>query len=67
MKKQNQVVFYTIKIKGSTIKKFIILDCIASMGIYFLFKWISASILIGVIGSIVGTHGIKKVPLIRIK
>ena len=71
MKKHNQVVFYTIQMKGSTIKSFLILDCIAGMGIYYLIKWISTSVLIGVIGSIVGTHGIKKVsvkyPLTRIK
>ena len=61
MKKQNRIVFYTVKMKGSAIKTFLILDCITGTGIYFLIKWISSSILMGVVGSIVGTHGIKKI------
>ncbi|MFJ8246813.1 hypothetical protein [Peribacillus asahii] len=56
MKTQNQVVFYTIK--GSTIKKFLILDCITGTGIYYAFKIISSSVL----GSIVCTEGIKRLP-----
>ncbi|WP_446715627.1 hypothetical protein [Bacillus sp. OTU530] len=57
-KKQNQVVFYTIK--GSTIKKFLILDCITSTGIYYVIQIISSSALIGFVGSIVGTECIKR-------
>ncbi|WP_425455937.1 hypothetical protein [Ectobacillus funiculus] len=57
-KKQNQVVFYTIK--GSTIKTFLILDCITSTGLYYVIKMISSSALIGFVGSIVGTECIKK-------
>ncbi|WP_260508255.1 hypothetical protein [Cytobacillus firmus] len=63
MKKQNQVVFYTIK--GSTIKKFLILDCITGTGIYYVIKMISSSVLIGVVGSIVGTEGIKRASVKR--
>lgn len=59
MKTQNLVVFYTIK--GSTIAKFLLLDCITGSGIYFLFKIISSSVLVGVLGSFVCTEGIKKV------
>lgn len=58
MKKQNQVVFYTIK--GSTIKKFLILDCIAGTGIFYAFKIVSSSILVGFFGSLVCTEGIKR-------
>jgi len=57
---QNQVVFYTIK--GSTIKKFLILDCITGTGIYYACKIISSSVLVGVLGSIVCTEGIKRLP-----
>lgn len=60
MKKQNQVVFYTIN--GSTIKKFLILDCITGTGIYYAFKIISSSVLVGVLGCIVCTEGIKRLP-----
>ncbi|QNF29779.1 MULTISPECIES: hypothetical protein [Metabacillus] len=58
VKKQNQVVFYIIK--GSTIKKFLILDCITGTSLYYAIKIISSSILIGIVGSIVGTEGIKR-------
>ena len=57
-KKQNQFVFYTIK--GSTIKKFLILDCLTSTGIYYVIQIISSSALIGFVGSIVGTECIKR-------
>jgi hypothetical protein len=58
MKKQNQVVFYTIK--GSTIKKFLILDCITGTGIFYALKIISSSFLVGFFGSIACTEGIKR-------
>lgn len=58
MKKQNQVVFYTIK--GSTIKKFLILDCLTGTGIFYALKIISSSILVGFFGSLVCTEGIKR-------
>lgn len=60
MKKQNPVVFYTIK--GSTINKFLILDIITGTGIYYGFKIISSSVLVGILGSIVFTEGIKRLP-----
>lgn len=60
MKKQNKVVFCTIK--GSTIKKFLILDCITGTGIYYAFKIISSSVLVGFLGSIVCTEGLKRLP-----
>ncbi|MGV3464881.1 MAG: hypothetical protein ACO1OT_06260 [Heyndrickxia sp.] len=58
MKSQNRVVFYTIR--GSTIKKFLILDCITGTVIYYLFKIISSSGFVGVLGSIVCTECIKR-------
>jgi hypothetical protein len=57
MKKQNQVVFYTIK--GSTIKKFLILDCITGTGIFYALKIISSSFLVGFFGSMACTEGIN--------
>lgn len=60
MEKQNQVVFYIIK--GSTINKFLILDIITGTGIYYAFKIISSSVLVGILGSIVCTEGIKRLP-----
>jgi hypothetical protein len=60
MKKQNQVVFYTIK--GSTIKKFLILDCLTGTGIFYAFKILSSSILVGFLGSLVCIEGIKRLP-----
>ncbi|MCM3179307.1 hypothetical protein ACUXCC_000079 [Cytobacillus horneckiae] len=59
MKKENQIIFYSIK--GSTIKKVFIIDLVTGTGIYYIVKFISASVLIGMIGSVVGTEGIKKV------
>jgi hypothetical protein len=59
IKKHNKVVFYIIK--GSTIIKFIIIDCITSTSLYYLIKLITSSILIGLVGSIVGIEGIKRV------
>ncbi|EEL47875.1 MULTISPECIES: hypothetical protein [Bacillus cereus group] len=59
-RKNNQIVIHIIK--GSTIKKFLILDLITGTGIYHLVKFISSSALIALIGSIIGTEGIKKIP-----
>ncbi|PFN05057.1 hypothetical protein [Bacillus cereus] len=59
-RKNNQIVIHIIK--GSTIKKFLILDLITATGIYHLVKFISSSALIALIGSIIGTEGIKKIP-----
>jgi hypothetical protein len=56
MKNQN-VVFYTIR--GSTIKKFIILDCMTGTGIYYALKFITSSIIVGIVGSMVCTESLK--------
>ena len=60
MKAQNQVIFYTIK--WSTIKKFLILDFIAGTGIYYAFKILTSSVLVGILGSVVCTEGLKRLP-----
>jgi len=65
MKKQNQVFFYTIK--GSTIKKFLILDFIVGTGIYYILKIISSSVLVGILGSYICTEGIKRLPVRHVK
>lgn len=56
--KNNQVIFCTIK--GSTIKKFLIVECLTGTGFYYAAKIISSSVLIGMISSMVGTETIKK-------
>ncbi|PHD75920.1 hypothetical protein COF64_10960 [Bacillus sp. AFS043905] len=60
MKKNDQFVIYIIK--GSTIKRFLILDLIIGSGIFYVVKFISSSILIASASSFVGTEGIKKAP-----
>ena len=59
MKNQN-IVFYTIR--GSTIKKFIILDCLTGTGIYYALKFITSSIIVGIVGCMVCTEGLKRLP-----
>jgi len=56
--KQNKIVFFTIK--ASKVKRFLILDFLTGTGIYYAFKIISSSVLVGVVGSTVCTTGIKK-------
>jgi hypothetical protein len=58
--KNNQIVIYIIK--GSTIKKFLILDLIIGSGIFYVVKYISSSVLIASVSSFIGTEGIKKAP-----
>ncbi|PEY39481.1 hypothetical protein CN354_08755 [Bacillus cereus] len=59
-KKNDQIIIYIIK--GSTIKKFLLLDLVTGTGIYHVVKFISSSVLIAFIGSIMGTEIIKKIP-----
>ncbi len=59
-RKNDQIVIHIIK--GSTIKKFLILDLVTGTGIYYVLKFISSSVLIALIGSFMGTEGIKKIP-----
>jgi len=65
MKTQNIVIFYTIK--GSTIKKFIIIDFIFGTGIYYVLKVISTSVLVGILGSMVCTEGLKRLPYKKLR
>ena len=58
--KQNDVVFYSIE--GSTIKKFLIIDLLIGSGIFYAIKIISASVLMGMAGSMIGAEGIKRFP-----
>ncbi|WP_285768431.1 hypothetical protein [Peribacillus sp. SI8-4] len=60
MGKDTQIVFYVIK--GSAIKKFLVLDLIVGTGIYFTIKIISSSIIMASVGSFIGTEGIKQAP-----
>nr|WP_228467359.1 hypothetical protein [Brevibacillus sp. JNUCC-41] len=55
-----QFVIYVVK--GSTIKRFLILDLIIGSGIFYVVKFISSSLLIASASSLIGTEGIKKAP-----
>ena len=57
---QNDVVFYSIE--GSTIKKFLIIDLLIGSGLFYAIKIISASVLMGMAGSMIGAEGIKRFP-----
>ncbi|MDO7486889.1 hypothetical protein Q5O89_15890 [Peribacillus frigoritolerans] len=59
-KQNDQIVIYIIK--GSTIKRFLILDLIIGSGIFYVVKFISSSIIIASASSFIGTEGIKKAP-----
>jgi hypothetical protein len=56
--KHHNVVFYAIK--GSTIKKLIIIDFITGTFIYYGLIIITSSILVGVVGSMVCTESMKR-------
>lgn len=59
MRNHNKVIFYTIN--RSTIKKFIILECVTGMSVYYTLKIITSSVLVGIVGSYTCTEIIKKV------
>ncbi|MFB4212617.1 hypothetical protein ACE1TH_11970 [Shouchella sp. JSM 1781072] len=61
MKKGNhKFVFYTIKV--TKLKRFLLLDMVAGTGIYFTVKVVTASVVAGMVGSVIGTEGIKRWP-----
>lgn len=49
---------YTIEYRK--IKRLFYLDIVTGTGFYYIFKFITASVLIGTLGSILTTEGIKK-------
>ncbi|MHA7963809.1 hypothetical protein ACX93W_06655 [Paenibacillus sp. CAU 1782] len=57
--KQGRVVFLVVK--GSTIKKFLIVDLIAGTGIYYVLKIVYSSVIIASAGSFIGTATLKKI------
>jgi len=59
--KKKEQVFLVVVIEGSVIKRIMILDIIVGSGIYYALQWMCSSIIISMIGSMVGTEGIKKV------
>ncbi|MCE4051556.1 MULTISPECIES: hypothetical protein [Bacillaceae] len=61
MAKKKEQVFLVVVIEGSVIKRIMILDIIVGSGIYYALQWMCSSIIISMIGSMVGTEGIKKV------
>ncbi|MFS0785278.1 hypothetical protein ABC345_02720 [Shouchella sp. 1P09AA] len=61
MKKGNhKFVFYTIKV--TKLKRFLLLDMVAGTGIYFTVKVVTASVVAGMVGSVIGTEGMKRWP-----
>lgn len=61
MKKGNhKFVFYTIKV--TKLKRFLLLDMMAGTGIYFTVKVVTASVVAGMVGSVIGTEGLKRWP-----
>ncbi|KQU63449.1 hypothetical protein ASG66_03315 [Bacillus sp. Leaf406] len=58
MKAQHQVIFYAIH--GSSIKRFLLLDCLAGTGFYYMGKVMSSSAYVGVAASVICTEGIKR-------
>lgn len=63
MYKQEQVFFYSIQ--GSTIKKFIIVDCLTATLAYYAIAIPTSSMLMGIIASVVFTEGIKRLVAYR--
>ncbi|WP_442637323.1 hypothetical protein [Rossellomorea marisflavi] len=59
MKAQHQVIFYAA-IHGSSIKRFLLLDCLAGTGFYYIGKVLSSSAYVGVAASVICTEGIKR-------
>lgn len=60
MANKKEKVFLVVVIEGSTIKRIMILDIIVGSGIYYALQWMCSSIIISMIGSMIGTEGIKK-------
>jgi hypothetical protein len=59
--KKNEQAFLVVFVEGAVIKRLMILDIMVGSGIYYALQWMCSSIIISMIGSIVGTEGIKKV------
>ncbi|KON84765.1 hypothetical protein AF331_12140 [Rossellomorea marisflavi] len=58
MKAQHQVIFCAIH--SSSIKKFLLLDCLAGTGFYYMGKVMSSSVYVGIASSVICTEGIKR-------
>lgn len=58
MKSNQQFVVYTIK--ASTIRNFLLVELVAGMGIYYVIKIVTSSVLIATAGSMIGSEGIKR-------
>lgn len=60
-----QTTFYVIESK--VIRKFLVIDIMIGTGIYYVCRTICANEIVGIIGSIVGTEGIRRFPYIILK
>ncbi|CAI6034691.1 hypothetical protein [Cohnella sp. JJ-181] len=52
---------YVFIIKGSTVKKFILIDILLGTGFYYAIKLVYASAIVATAGSVIGTEGIKRI------
>ncbi|TRZ37372.1 hypothetical protein CEQ21_18130 [Niallia circulans] len=61
MARKTEKTFLIVVVEGTVIKRIMILDILVGSGIYYALQWICSSIIISMLGSVVGTEGIKKV------
>ncbi|MEC2343422.1 MULTISPECIES: hypothetical protein [Paenibacillus] len=66
MVERKQRPFIFVSIRASTIRNFIILDLITGTGLYYLIKVATASVLLGSMGSAVGTEVMKRIRVMRL-
>ncbi len=59
--KKTEKTFLVVVVEGTVIKRIMLLDILVGSGIYYTLQWICSSIVISMLGSVVGTEGIKKV------
>ena len=57
-RKNNRYIF--IVIKGSSLKKFVLLDIVTGTGLYYILKIVGLGIVISSVGSFIGTEGLRK-------
>lgn len=60
---EKQPIFYSLESK--VVKKFIVVDIIIGTGLYYMCRASFSSEAAGIIGSIIGTEGIRRLPNTR--
>ncbi|OAS19343.1 hypothetical protein A8708_26815 [Paenibacillus oryzisoli] len=59
--KDKQIIFF-YTVKGSTIKRVILLDILLGTVMYYVVDMVASSTIIAMIGSFIGTEGVKRLP-----